>query len=1195
MYLAKLEIFGFKSFAQKTSIGFSEGVTSIVGPNGCGKTNIVDAIRWCLGEQKSSALRSDKMENVIFNGTTNRKPMGMAEVSLTIENTKGILPTEYTDITITRRIFRSGESEYLLNKNLCRLKDIVNLFMDTGIGANAYSVIELKMVETILSNKAEERRTMFEEAAAVNKYKLRRRLALRKLDEVKIDLTRVNDIVSEVSKKVNSLERQAKKADRYNHLSTALREKELDLAEREMCLFSIKTVEANKLREENQQRKNQLESNIAKSTNKLESFKNTLAAAESKLKQKRDEVADYTEKAYNIKNIISISNERINSLLANIDRYIKELDELKTQLEETAKSIESKNLEIEETRTNSRLKQVEQQLIVGKAKEYKENLDEKREELKVHSNAVVTKLKELSDQENLLSNSQQALNNKNEEITGLNNKILELTNDVAKTVGFIENLTGERDSAAKKLQEAESNYTKKLIEKEELESELNKLRESELELKARVNGLDDKIIFVQNLVDNLEGVSKGTKFLFENNEWADNEIVLMANVGNTDENYRLAVEAALRNNLNNILVLSLTDLKEGIKYLKENDLGRASFYMLNKDNSDKKKFSGKIIEFFNNCIRKKIETSDGFVSWTLPLIKTDERWSRFFNKILKQSAVVNNLETAVQLSLKHPGFSFTTLSGDYADSLGIIESGTPPKVDDSLFGKKQLIAELKDELPEKKKELKELSVKIKMHEEKINQIDLRLLSEEGKMLVNDLANIEKQVAQFEFEKSRADDEIENTHSLIKELAASANKIDNKRAELSDKLEKLYGEKSEDDLLKMQLEEEFNKYEEEHNSTISKSNVLNLELERYLGEIKSLENSINQAENNIKTIKNTISKREINIQSAHDEISTVKITAEEKELDYKELENKKDELRKEKIEIESDYNNLKEEITTLEKEQRKNINDKEVVLDSIRDSDIKLNEIKIKKENLIEQIDENYSLTIEQKSFDDLDSFKFSETREEVHNLKVKIRNLGPINLLAYSEFEEERSRMEFLIKQRDDLVESEKDIVKTIDEINNTAQAQFLETFNSIRENFIKVFRILFDPGDEVDLQLEKDADPLEAKIEITAKPKGKKPTSIELLSGGEKTLTAIALLFAIYLVKPSPFCILDEIDAPLDDANVDRFTNILRDFSKETQFIVVTHNKRTMESAKTLYGVTMQEEGISKLVSVQFNEDLVA
>ena len=1195
MYLSKLEIFGFKSFAQKTNVDFSEGVTSIVGPNGCGKTNIVDAIRWCLGEQKSSALRSDKMENVIFNGTTNRKPMGMAEVSLTIENTKGILPTEYTDITITRRIFRSGESEYLLNKNLCRLKDIVNLFMDTGIGANAYSVIELKMVETILSNKAEERRTMFEEAAGVNKYKLRRRLALRKLDEVKSDLTRVNDIVSEVSKKVSSLERQAKKADRYNNLSTGLREKELDLAEREMCLFSIQTVEINKSRNENQQSRNELESKINKSNDEIESFKKNLTAAESKLKQKRDEVVEYTEKAYNVKNIISISNERINALLANSDRYTKDIGDLKIQLEETADSIKNQNGNLEEVREKSRLKQLEQKHVLEKVNEHKELLERKREKLKTHSDAAITALKKLSDQENLLSNTQHDLNNKNEEINGLNNKILALTNDVAKTVGFIENLTEERESAAKKLEDAESNYTRKLTEKEKLESELNKLRESELKLKSLVNGLEDKIIFVQNLVDNLEGVSKGTKFLFENNEWAANEIALLANAGSSDKNYRLAVEAALRNNLNNILVYSLDDLKEGIKSLKENDLGRASFYLLNKKKTDKKNFSERIIEFLTNHKRKKIENTNGFVSWTSKLIKTDERWSHIFNKILKQSAVVKNLETAVQLALKNPGFSYTTLSGDYADGSGIIESGAPPKVDDSLFGKKQLIGELKVKLPEKENELLELSSKIKRLEEKINQIDLRLLSEEGKMLVNDLANIEKQVAQFDFEKSRADDEIENTHTLIKELAATANKIDNDRTEISTMLEKLYEEKSEEDLLKIKLEEDFNKFEEEYNSMVSKSNVLNLELERFLGEIKSLENSISQAENNRVTIKDTISKREIDIKSAGDEISTTNNTIKEKELAYNELENKKDELRKEEIKIESDYNKLREEITALEKEQRKNINEKEAVLDLIRDADIKLNEIKIKKENLIEQIDENYSIAIEQKSFDDLDSFNFIEVREEVHNLKVKIRNLGPINLLAYSEFKEEKSRMEFLVKQRDDLVESEKDIVKTIDEINNTAQAQFLETFNSIRENFIKVFRVLFDPGDEVDLQLEKDADPLEAKIEITAKPKGKRPTSIELLSGGEKTLTAIALLFAIYLVKPSPFCILDEIDAPLDDANIDRFTNILRDFSNDTQFIVVTHNKRTMESAKNLYGVTMQEEGISKLVSVQFNEDLVA
>ncbi|MCW9066118.1 MAG: AAA family ATPase, partial [Ignavibacteriaceae bacterium] len=325
MYLSRLEIFGFKSFAQKTPIKFHEGVTSIVGPNGCGKTNIVDAIRWCLGEQRSSTLRSDKMENVIFNGTSSRKPMGMSEVSLVIENTKGILPTEYTDVTITRRIFRSGESEYLLNKNICRLKDITNLFMDTGIGANAYSVIELKMVETILSSKAEERRTMFEEAAGVNKYKLRRRLALRKLDEVMSDLTRVNDIVSEVAKNVASLERQAKKADRYTQLTSRLKEIELDLAEREYSWFLDKTEEIILNKVENNRKKKQFEDEMSSLLEKLDDIKSRLGNYESELRSKRVEVNKLTESIYVLRGNISVSKERQKSVNANITKYEKEI------------------------------------------------------------------------------------------------------------------------------------------------------------------------------------------------------------------------------------------------------------------------------------------------------------------------------------------------------------------------------------------------------------------------------------------------------------------------------------------------------------------------------------------------------------------------------------------------------------------------------------------------------------------------------------------------------------------------------------------------------------------------------------------------------------------------------------------------------------------------------------------------------
>jgi chromosome segregation protein len=390
-----------------------------------------------------------------------------------------------------------------------------------------------------------------------------------------------------------------------------------------------------------------------------------------------------------------------------------------------------------------------------------------------------------------------------------------------------------------------------------------------------------------------------------------------------------------------------------------------------------------------------------------------------------------------------------------------------------------------------------------------------------------------------------------------------------------------------------LEDENKNAEVNFNQLIAEENEIKVGLERKLGEARNLQNAIKQSEDNIRNINSSIISRRNDIESAKKEISDVDNQISKHESEVGNLENAKKSAIEELEKVERDYEELKADGSSKEAAIDTIRTEKDNILDANRDLEIKLSEFEIKKNNLIEHINEEYSLKIERKKFDDNESFDFETHKAEVHDLRQKIRNLGPINLLAYSEFEEERERLEFLSKQRDDLVESEKDIVKTIEEINLTAQSKFAETFNQIKENFIRVFRSLFDPGDEADLRLEEGADPLEGKIEIIAKPKGKRPTSIELLSGGEKTLTAIALLFAIYLVKPSPFCILDEIDAPLDDANIDRFTRLIKEFSLNTQFIVVTHNKRTMEAAETLYGVTMQEEGVSKLVSVRFNEDI--
>ena len=1192
MYLSRLEILGFKSFALKTLVSFNKGVTSIVGPNGCGKTNIVDAIRWCLGEQRSGALRSDKMENVIFNGATNKKPMGMAEVSLTIQNNKGILPTEYSEVTITRRIFRSGESEYLLNKNICRLKDITNLFMDTGIGANAYSVIELKMIETILSSKAEERRVLFEEAAGVNKYKLRRRLALKKLDDVKADLTRVNDIVSEVEKKVNSLERQAKRADKYNKISSTLRELELDLAEREMALFNFQKAEFKEKKEDRFKKKIEVESELAKLEDEMHAVKQQLTEIEYQLKSKRAEVTAQTERIYNVQKNISVSEERKKSLESNIARYKQELEELNFQLEEAGDLINDGASSIQEFALKISTKEKDRIEVQNTLIEFKEKLEDKRKNLKAQSDILLEKFKEITNRENELSNIEKSLESRNRSISKLNDKIQSQTNNIAKTVGFLEELDQEKQETDKKLAEAESAYLQKQKEKENLEKELGLKREQELEYKSVLNGLKDKINLIQNLIDNLEGVSKGAKALLGNDDWAMGNKTLLAHIGNSSDEYRFAVEASLKNNLNDILVETIDDLKNGIEYLRNNEIGKASFYVPGFRNGRKKSLLEKFQDYSLKRRIKRLENEAGFLGWTINFVQTQDKWKPFFEKILERTAIVDSLEKAFILSGAYSEFNFVTLSGDFVDKSGAVEAGSAPRPDDSLFGRKQFLEKLKDEFPQREAELEKLRVEIIGLETKINEIDLKVLSERGRLLVNDLANVEKQIAQFEFEKKKANDEIEKTRQEINDLASESNKLDNERTRLSALLDNQKDERQNADKQRELLEEEFKKFEQEYNSLVSNQNKINLELERLLGEKKNTENAVKRAQDSIDNIKKSISKREFDISSSAEEAESLTNIIEEKKFDYEEFIQGKEKLLEEEREIDSKYKEVRKLIAEKENSQNTLRKDREAYSEDIHASDMKLSELGMKLSNLQENIRENYSITIENKIFDDFDSFDFRQRTEEVHSLKQQVKNLGPINLLAYSEFEEEKQRLDFLSKQRNDLIESEKDIVQTIEEINTTAQTQFMETFEKIRTNFINIFRGLFNPGDEADLRLEENADPLEGKIEIIAKPKGKRPTSIELLSGGEKTLTAIALLFSIYLVKPSPFCILDEIDAPLDDANIDRFTKIIRDFSTDTQFIVVTHNKRTMEAADTLYGVTMQEEGVSKLVSVRFNED---
>ncbi len=1193
MYISKLELFGFKSFANKTVLKFDKGITGIVGPNGCGKTNTVDAIRWVLGEQKSSTLRSDKMESVIFNGTKKKKPLGMSEVSITFVNDDNSLPTDYSEVTITRRIFRSGESEYLLNKNVCRLKDITNLFMDTGMATNAYSVIELKMVEGILNDKTGERRKMFEEAAGVNKYKHRRRLALKKLEDVKSDLTRVNDIVSEVEKNVRSLERQAKRADKYNVLQSELREKELNYAERRFAILFLKLNELNSELEQLKSSRTETDREIREIETELIGIRNNVLETERKLRVKHQDIGRIREKMHEAQKNISVAEERDSSLERNIERYKSEIEELQGQIEET-------NFDIDETRIDINELQTE---IEFKRKEIETNKDALEEK----SNALKKAKEELSEKEKYLKNIEISYNQKkntidsvqksiekaNSRIEQINSRIRNWTNQIAKTVGFIEQLEGEKAETEKLLRESEKELADKNEEKSNLEKKIRELQKKELEEKSAFTALNDKIEFLQTLITNLEGVSKGSKFLIEHPEWTKKEKTLFADVGNADDDYRFALEAALKNVLNNLLVEDYNTLTEAVEYLKNNDLGKASFYLLDNPAEIKKSVFGKIDDMLRSRKIKKLELEAGFIGWAAAHVKSSEKWQPYFEKVLFRTAIAKDLDSALELIKKYPEVTFVTINGDLIRADGIIEAGSLPKLDETLFGRKQLIENLKKEREAREAKLEAAALEISTAEEKYSGMDLSGLSERGKRLFNELNNLEKQISKMEAEQERFNEQIAESHNEINREVALVNESENEIVAYRKELDEITELKEREESKLADERRGLEELEKAFQEFASEQNKRMVELERLNGSYQNKINHLAQMEKQLASIKATIVKREEAIENSRMEITAVKEIIEDNQLSLDDAKYELEKLLSERKEIETGLSTIKEKSSALEKRLNELRDLRAEASDKIHAIDMTKSKLGFEKESLEKHINEEYSIRLELKTFEDNDDFDFETTGNEVHNLKEKIKNLGPINSLAYEEYQEEKERLDFLLTQRNDLTESEKDLVQSIKEINETAQQQFLETFEIIRENFKINFRTLFDPGDEADLVMEENDDPLEAKIEIVAKPKGKRPTTIDLLSQGEKTLTATALLFAFYLVKPSPFCILDEVDAPLDDANVDRFTRLIRKFSDKTQFIIVTHNKRTMEAADAMYGVTMVDEGISKLAGIKFNEEI--
>ncbi|MGB5873156.1 MAG: chromosome segregation protein SMC [Bacteroidota bacterium] len=1177
MYLSKLEILGFKSFAQKVTMAFDAGISAIVGPNGCGKTNIVDAIRWVLGEQRYSALRSERMEDVIFSGTKGRKPLGMAEVSLVIENTKGVLPSEYSQVTVGRRVYRSGESEYLLNKAPCRLKDILELFMDTGMGADAYSVIELKMVETILSDKTDERRRLFEEAAGVTRYKHQRKAAYRKLENVQADLLRVNDIVAEVQKAVGSLERQARKARQYNQVQERLRAVEIDLMEREYAQLIGRVTPLEEKLSGLVRAKGGMDTDLGREEEELDRHRDRLSDADRRLANAREELSDHMESVHRVEEKNLVTAERIRALRSNVARLEREKGELQVNLQSQERRKQELRQKIEdlqrvETETQSELESRQADLSESEAR-----LDEKKAELQSLSEKTITLVQEIAERQTTLERGRGRIENLNGRIQRAREENTAYGEEIARISGTVEELTAEDRRLRRAFAEAEMRFYEEEEKKKALKERGEELHRRELEKKSELQRVRARTDFLKGLMESREGLSEGVRYLSAVGRWRPPRKITVADAVRAEREFRTAVEAALGEYAAYIVVDTAADAAHGITLLKTDQRGKATFVSLDR--------------------LPVIHTHDaiphypGVIGWASEIAQHDPVYDSLFALILDRTLIVDTLETAASVARDLSGVRCVTLEGEIVTGLGIVRGGSRREDEGGMIGREQQIEELEHQLgvlhEEVNRQARERHEVLENHD----KLDLRPFAETVKAIEKEMTGVEMRIAQLEFEKKRAVDIVARNSEEIEQLSRELVALEAGLEQEYPALEALRDEKGDVERQTGAKTHELELEEREWNERSARVQELGIDLVKVRGDGQNALSDVARADEAISSVDSSLEKLAEDLLMSTGEISTSEVEVGDNARVLDQYLDRRHELEEKSAVARRDADQVREEMHQIElhaKELRKSA---EECLKSTHDHEMRIADLKAKADHIRARAVEEFEYTVELKSYPDDEFVDFASLRDEIQALRDKGRALGNINFAAFEEYSTEKERLDFLTGQRKDLLEAEKTLLATIEEINTTAQQKFLETFDLIRTNFIETFKSLFDPGDECDLLLEEEVDPLEGGIEIIAKPRGKRPTSIDLLSGGEKTLTATALLFAIYLVKPSPFCILDEVDAPLDDANIDRFTRILNKFSNNTQFIVVTHNKRTMESANALYGVTMEEEGVSKIVTVRFNQ----
>ena len=1181
MQLTQLDIKGFKSFGDKITINFHDGVTAIVGPNGCGKSNVVDAIRWVLGEQSTRMLRSEKMENIIFNGTKNRKPSNLAEVSLTFDNTRNILPTEFSQVTITRKLYRSGESEYRLNDVQCRLKDITDLFLDTGIGSDSYSIIELKMIDEIIANKENSRRALFEEASGISKYKLRKKQTFSKLKETETDLSRVEDLLYEIEKNLKTLENQAKKAERYYRLKDQYKEQSLALASFKIEGFrdSLKTLEDQEQEQaagksaitaqldglEASLQKQKLdnltkEKNLSAQQKAANEFTSKIRAYESEKKLKNEQLRFLEDKKNRLSEELEKDQNQLNHIIYNQKRLNEELLQESSTLDTQKSDVSFRKTELDELRLN----QQKAKLIMDTGHR--------------DSNELQNKIYQLEKETAILNIQQDALQQESKRnAEDANSKEIELSN-FNRHIADLENRLETKQSELKmgwqleeKLQ-LDINYTAEdvLLQKEQLNQHSRKLDSKQNEYN-----------LTKSLVDNLEGFPESIRFLKKNTQWAK-QAPLLSDVLFCKEEYRIAIENYLEPVINHYVVESQQEAVQAIRLLNDSSKGRANFFILDA------------VSRVEKLPLIKAE-SEKLIS-ALDIITVDDKYLRLCEMLLYNVYVLQNGEDEeLNTSLPPEHVVILSGSGKFSKSGIGMTGGSVGLFEGKRIGRVKNLENLAKEL--KTLELVIFGFKTSIEQENQKLVILKSSSQQSilQQIQEDINRLGNEHISVKTRQEQYVAFIENSqnrgHDITLKIAAISNELLNAEPLLLE----LSAQKQIQNDLATTLEQQFTGLTDLINEKSGVYNSENIRFHQQQNKVSGIEKDLEYRESQYRNSESRIQLNQVELEKILAGIKNSLEHAGHSDKDLVEMYLQKEEFEKGVLEQEQDYY-----------ASRGLINETEVEIASLRRkkdlAEVLTNELKDKKSNLKidlnalkERLAVEFSVDInllldEETGGSDLRENEL-DLKEKTDRIKKQLDEFGAVNPMALEAYREMNERYSFIQAQKKDLADAKSSLMQTIKEIDDTAKEKFMEAFVKVRESFIEVFRSLFNEEDSCDLVLSDPQNPLESEIDILARPKGKRPLSINQLSGGEKTLTATALLFSLYLLKPAPFCIFDEVDAPLDDTNIDKFNKIIRTFSDRSQFIVVSHNKRTIASTDIIYGVTMVEQGVSRVVAVDLRE----